>query len=171
MEIRAKGIVVYLDDSVRSVTTMPRLLIYKFTPIYPVQVFVRTNPNAWRNRPWLFRGSGLLSIRPLLVLAQPTNGLWVCRMTYIQDCLRLLFVSQCARLLACAGKLFHSSTVWAMFLALWLEIFSFFHATSLFVYLLPSDDTLDGFNVYTVGGFQLLLCPLWAEWKIWKSSC
>lgn len=165
MEIRAKGIAVYLDDSVWSVTTMPRLLIFKFTPIYAVQVFVRTNPNASRNRLWLFRGSGLLSIRPLLVLAQPTNGLWVCRMTYIQNCLRLLFVSQCAGLLAFAGKFFHSSTVWAMFLAIWLEIVSFLHATNLFV-CYRFDDTLDVFNVYTVGSDDCQVKQLKQELKL-----
>ena len=75
-------------------------------------------------------------------------------MTYIHYCLRLLFVSQFASLLAFAGKLFHSPTVWTMFLAL-LEIFSFFHATSLFVCYRP-DDALDGFNVYSVGGFIIM---------------
>ena len=62
-------------------TTILRLLVYKFIPIYSVLVFLRTNPNAFGNRPRLIRGSGPLSIRLLFVLAQLTNGLQVCRIS------------------------------------------------------------------------------------------
>lgn len=147
------------------VTTMPRLLVYKFTLIYAVHVFLRTNPNASRNRPLLFPGSGLLSLRPHIVLAPLTIGSWLCRMTYIQCCLRLLSVSQCESLQVLAGKLFLIPTVWERFLALWQEIFSFFHATSLFVcYRL--DDTLDGFNVFTVGSDDCQVKQLKQELKL-----
>ena len=83
---------------------MPRLLVYKFTLIYAIQVFLRSNPNASRNRSLLFPGSGLLSLRPHIVLAPLTNGSRLCMMTYIQYCQRLLSVSQYASLLVLAGK-------------------------------------------------------------------
>lgn len=79
-----KGIVVYLDDGLGSAGGYNNVKIASLQvhAYYSVQVLLRTNPDAFGNRPRLFRGWGQLSIRPLLVLPPPTNGLWVCRMSY-----------------------------------------------------------------------------------------
>ena len=69
---KPRGIVHYLDDGLWSAACYNNAKIARLQD--HVQVFLRTNSNAFGNRPRSVCGLGPLSIRPLLVLPPPMNG-------------------------------------------------------------------------------------------------